>query len=85
MNRGNTSTHNASQSKPHITPRQLEVLRKVASGLTNRQIGGALEISPRTVEVHRFNMMRKMGVTNVAQLLRGAIKHKLLPPSLNIG
>lgn len=68
-----------SKSSVHITPRQREVLRLVALGHTNREIAGSLDISVRTVEVHRFNLMRRLDVRNVAQLLRQALQHSLLP------
>lgn len=67
------------KSSLHITPRQREVLRLVALGHTNREIAGSLDISVRTVEVHRFNLMRRLDVRNVAQLLRQALQHNLLP------
>jgi DNA-binding NarL/FixJ family response regulator len=67
---------------PHpVTPRQKEILRFVAEGLTNREIAGHLNISVRTVEVHRFNLMRRLRVRNVAQLLRQALVMGLLPKS----
>ncbi len=64
---------------PSLTPRQREILRLVASGLTNREIADRLDISVRTVEVHRFNLMRRLDVRNVAQLLRQALVMRLLP------
>ncbi len=67
---------NASRS---LTPRQKEILRLVAQGLTNREIAQQLAISVRTVEVHRFNLMRRLKVRNVAQLLRQALLLRLLP------
>ena len=67
-----------------LTIRQKEILRLVAQGCTNREIGQRLDISVRTVEVHRFNLMRRLRVRNVAQLLRQAIALKIIPkgPSL---
>lgn len=64
-----------------LTPRQKMILRLVAQGLTNREIAGHLGISVRTVEVHRFNLMRRLRVRNVAQLLRQALLLHLLPKS----
>ncbi len=61
-----------------LTPRQRDILRLVASGQTNREIAEVLEISVRTVEVHRFNLMRRLNVRNVAQLLRRALQLGLL-------
>jgi len=64
-----------------LTPRQKEILRLVAQGLTNREVADRLGISVRTVEVHRFNLMRRLKVRNVAQLLRQALILGLLPKS----
>ena len=66
-----------------LTPRQKEILRLVAQGLTNREIAGHLDISVRTVEVHRFNLMRRLRVRNVAQLLRQALLMRLLPKNFS--
>ena len=61
-----------------LTPRQRDILRLVSIGHTNREIAQVLEISVRTVEVHRFNLMRRLNVRNVAQLLRRALQLGLL-------
>ncbi len=61
-----------------LTPRQRDILRLVSVGHTNREIAEVLEISVRTVEVHRFNLMRRLNVRNVAQLLRRALQLSLL-------
>ncbi len=68
----------------HITPRQREILRLIAIGRTNREIAEVLDISVRTVEVHRFNLMRRMEVRNVAQLLRQSLQLNLLPRNFGI-
>jgi two-component system response regulator NreC len=47
----------------------------VAEGLSNKEISDRLFISHRTVDTHRTNLMRKIGVTNVAGLIRFAIRH----------
>ena len=64
-----------------LTARQKEILRLVAQGHTNREIGEQLDISVRTVEVHRFNLMRRLNVRNVAQLLRQGMILRLIPKS----
>lgn len=66
---------------PRITTRQHEILKRVARGRTNREIAASLDISVRTVEVHRFNLMRRLNVRNVAQLLRQSMELGLLPRS----
>ena len=58
-----------------LSSREQEVLRLLAEGLTDREIAGALAISPRTVESHVSNVLRKLGVRNraeAAQRYRGA-------------
>ncbi len=62
-----------------LTARQKEILKLVAQGYTNREIGQKLDISVRTVEVHRFNLMRRLRVRNVAQLLRQAMALQIIP------
>ena len=64
-----------------LTPRQRDILRLVSIGHTNREIASVLQISVRTVEVHRFNLMRRLNVRNVAQLLRRALQLGLLSKS----
>lgn len=65
-----------------LTARQKEILKLVALGHTNREIGDQLDISVRTVEVHRFNLMRRLRVRNVAQLLRQGLLLRLIPKNL---
>lgn len=52
-----------------LSPREREVLRLLALGHTNQEIGLVLEISVRTVETHRTRMMRKLGAENRADLV----------------
>jgi DNA-binding NarL/FixJ family response regulator len=61
-----------------LTTREQEILLLIWSGFTNMQIGHELEISVKTVEAHRANMMKKMRVSNTAQLLRTSIQGGLL-------
>jgi RNA polymerase sigma factor (sigma-70 family) len=53
-----------------LTPREQEVMARVVAGQHNRDIAAELGISPRTVEVHKARMMDKLGVSNVADLVR---------------
>jgi two-component system, LuxR family, response regulator FixJ len=62
------------QGMSSLTPRELEVLRHVIGGETNKETALALGISPRTVEVHRAAVMRKLGARNAAEMIRMAIK-----------
>jgi FixJ family two-component response regulator len=55
-----------------LTPREREVFEYVVTGLLNKQIAARLDISEKTVKVHRGRVMRKMSVRSVAQLVRAA-------------
>ena len=62
-----------------LTTREREVLHLSAEGCTSAKIGGQLSISPRTVEVHRANMMRKLGLHSRTDLIRYALQREILP------
>ena len=53
-----------------LTPREHEVLDAIAGGASNKEVGRRLGISPRTVEVHRARIMKKVGARNAADLVR---------------
>ncbi len=57
-----------------LTSREQEILELIWSGFKNKEIGQRLKISVKTVEAHRANMMKKMRVSNTAQLLKTAIQ-----------
>src|SRR5579863_5710712 len=57
-----------------LTKRERQVLVGVAAGMSNRTIGEKLEISPRTVEIHRANMLTKMGANHTSEAIRIAIE-----------
>jgi two-component system, NarL family, response regulator NreC len=61
-----------------LTPREREVFRFAALGDTMAQIGEKLFISPRTVETHRENLMRKLGLRNQTDLVRCALRMGVL-------
>lgn len=65
-----------------LSPREREVLRLVAEGHTNQEIADRLILSIKTVQAHRANVMEKLGLDNLAQLVRFAIRYGLLPPDL---
>ena len=63
-----------------LTGRELAVLRLLAAGRTNAQIGAELFISPRTAGVHVTNILRKLGVANRVQAAALAERAGLIPP-----
>lgn len=62
----------------NLTRREKEVLSFVATGLTSKQIGSELGISSRTVESHRARVMEKLGIRNVAGLVKFAVQSGIL-------
>ena len=61
-----------------LTEREREVLKRIAEGSSTKEIATRLDISARTVESHRANLMRKLDVRSVAQLVRIAIREGLI-------
>jgi DNA-binding NarL/FixJ family response regulator len=67
------------QSPPGaMTPREREIIQLLAEGKSNKQIAIALGISPKTVEVHRSNLMRKFHLHSVTDLVRYAVRNKII-------
>jgi DNA-binding NarL/FixJ family response regulator len=63
-----------------LTAREREVVRLVADGKSNKNIAHQLDISTKTVESHRSAAMRKLNVHSTAQLVRSAIRCRLVAP-----
>jgi len=61
-----------------LTKKELQVLELVLSGLTNKEISEKLQNSKRTIETHRFNLMKKMQVKNLIDLAKKSQAHNLL-------
>ena len=63
-----------------LTPRQREVLQLIAEGLTSKQIASRLDLSVKTIETHRTELMERLDIHGVAGLVRYAIRAGLVPP-----
>ena len=61
-----------------LTPREREVIKMLAEGNSVRQIASILGLSVKTVEAHKFNLMRKLNIHNKAQLVTYAIQKKIV-------
>lgn len=61
-----------------LTRREQQVLGAITEGLSNREIGERLAISPRTVEIHRSNMLNKVGAHHTSEAIRIAIEASLV-------
>jgi FixJ family two-component response regulator len=63
-----------------LTPREYEVMKLVATGLLNKQVGGELGMAEKTVKTHRAHMMQKLRITSVAELMVVLQKAGVTPP-----
>jgi DNA-binding NarL/FixJ family response regulator len=61
-----------------LTPRQREVLQLIAEGRTNKEIADVLQISVKTVETHRMQLMQRLGIHDLAGLVRYAVRSGLI-------
>ena len=64
-----------------LTPREYEVMRLVATGLLNKQVGGELGMAEKTVKTHRAHVMQKLKITSVAELMVILQRAEVMPPA----
>jgi len=74
----------AVQAMPHtrsasLTPREKEVLKLLAEGFRVKEVANNLKLSVKTIEAHKFNLMRKLDIHNKAQLVQYAFQKKIIP------
>jgi len=70
----------AGASPDPLTPRQREVLKRIAEGRSTKEIAYELSLSVKTVETHRAQIMERLGIRDVAGLVRYAMRTGLVPP-----
>jgi DNA-binding NarL/FixJ family response regulator len=63
-----------------LTPREREAVQLLAEGKSNKEVAGVLGISVKTVETHRATIMRKLRLSRLSDLVRYAIRHKIINP-----
>lgn len=68
------------QRPDELTPREMEVVKLIAEANTNRQIADVLQVSEKTVESHRANLLAKLGMRDRVELVRYAIRRGLVEP-----
>ena len=68
----------ATDNRESLTEREQTILLQLAQGLSNKEVAIALDISVRTVETHRKNIKRKLGISSTAGLTRYAMEHGVL-------
>lgn len=78
-------TPRTTDGREPLTSREQQILLQLAQGKSNKDVGAALEISVRTVETHRKNIKRKLGISSTAGLTRYAMEHGVLQGTGRIG
>ena len=73
-----TSKKKQTAEQPSFTPRELEIIQLCCDGFLSKEIAFRLEISYRTVENHKNNIFRKLGINNRVELAKYAIKYQLI-------
>jgi DNA-binding NarL/FixJ family response regulator len=63
-----------------LAPREREIVQRISEGQSNKEVAAALGISTKTVDSHRTNIMRRLGLHSVAELVRYAIRETLIVP-----
>ncbi len=76
--RGSLVPESGAETREALTGREQTVLLQLAKGRSNKEVAAALDISVRTVETHRKNIKRKLGISSTAGLTRYAMEHGVL-------
>jgi DNA-binding NarL/FixJ family response regulator len=71
------------RGRTRTTPREMEIIRLLAEGKTNKEIAAQLGITVRTAETHRANIMLKLGLHSLAELIHYAMRHGIIPTQGN--
>jgi DNA-binding NarL/FixJ family response regulator len=66
------------ETDARLTPREREIVQLLSEGKTNKEVAVVLDISTRTVETHRANIMHKLGMESLSDLVRYAIRNKMV-------
>jgi len=67
-------------SRPRLTPREREILQLLAEGKSNKEVANLLGISVNTAEAHRANIMLKLGLHSLAELVHYAVRNQIIKP-----
>ncbi|HEX7904170.1 MAG TPA: response regulator transcription factor [Chitinophagaceae bacterium] len=74
----NFTSTDEEQTQHVLSSREIEIIKRLKEGLCSREVGAALNISSKTVEVHRYNILRKLKLKNVAALISYANKYAIV-------
>jgi DNA-binding NarL/FixJ family response regulator len=75
---GSTTEGKVEYGHESLTPREREIIQLLAEGKSNKQIAGLLELAVGTVQSHRATIMRKLNVSSIAELVRHAVRNKII-------
>lgn len=78
--KGQTRPSDQDTPRGRLTPRERQIVQLLAEGKSNKEIGNALGISVKTAEAHRSNIMRKLDLHSISDLVRYAIRNKIVNP-----
>jgi len=67
-------------AQSRLTPREREIVQLLAEGRTGKEVAMKLAVSVKTIEAHRANVMRKLNIHSVAELVRYAVRNKMVEP-----
>jgi DNA-binding NarL/FixJ family response regulator len=80
FNEGKTKTDPPEAMRDRLTPREREIVQLLAEGKGTKEVAASLYISVKTAETHRANIMRKLQVHTVSELVRYAIRNRMIEP-----
>jgi two-component system nitrate/nitrite response regulator NarL len=62
---------------PFLTGKEKQVIQYLLEGYSSKEIASILDVSPRTVESHRANVLNKFGLKNTTELIKKVVEHKI--------
>jgi len=78
LDKGRNGSRNESPTLPKLTPREREVVQLLAEGKSSKEVACALNLSTKTAETHRSNIMRKLGFHSIRDIVVYAIKNNII-------
>ncbi|HUE53113.1 MAG TPA: response regulator transcription factor [Terriglobales bacterium] len=85
LDKGQTTSTNMVPELPKLTPREREVVQLIAEGKSSKEVASLLNLSTKTAETHRSNIMRKLGLHSIRDLVVYAIKNNIIQVQLPVG
>ncbi|HTA23285.1 MAG TPA: response regulator transcription factor [Terriglobales bacterium] len=82
LDKGHNGTRGDSPKVPQLTPREREVVQLLAEGKSSKEVASALNLSTKTAETHRSNIMRKLGFHSIRDIVVYAIKNNIIQVQL---